>query len=102
MALGAYLVRLAREVVVTLDGPRDAGVEVSEAGVLGVVHGEAEARAVLKLEVELAEFAAGGYDCVRTYGGDELVAEVWRSLVRCYWCRLVGIGREVGRSAILV
>jgi hypothetical protein len=88
--LGAYLVRLARKVVVTLDGPRNARVQVSEAGILGVVHGEAEARTVRELEVELAEFAAGGDFCLGTYGGDELVAEVWRPLVRCYLLVLVG------------
>ena len=74
------MIRLTREVVSALDRARDAGIERSEASVVGAVDGEAVARAVFECEIELAEFAAVCDFCLGADGGDELFAEVLRML----------------------
>jgi hypothetical protein len=76
----AYLIRLAREVVVALHGTRNSSIQVREAGVISAVDRKAIARAVLQLQVQLAVLTAVGDGCLGTDGRRELFAVVCDAL----------------------
>lgn len=70
------LICKSREIVSALDCARDPGVEAGETSILGAIYCKAIAGRVLKLEVQLAEFARICNTGSRTHCSGELFAKV--------------------------